>query len=51
MSSLKIRKNIVKNLKRIVIKIGSGVLTNGKDKIDETIIKKIVLQTSLLVKK
>ena len=51
MSALKIRKNIVKNVKRIVIKIGSGVLTNGKDKIDEAVIKKIVLQTSLLVKK
>ncbi len=51
MSALKIRKNIVKNVKRIVIKIGSGVLTTDKGKIDETIIKKIVLQTSMLVKK
>ena len=51
MSPLKIRKNVVKNVKRIVIKIGSGVLTNNTDKIDEAVIKKIVLQTSLLVKK
>ncbi len=50
MANSGIRKKIVKKAKRIVIKIGSGVITTGQGKIDEDVIKKIVLQTSLLVK-
>lgn len=47
---IRTREKIAKNVKRVVIKIGSGVLSASKGKIDEAIIKKIVLQTSLLVK-